>query len=651
MVAIFIEFIMQELQIADLIVFLSVFLGGSVVVHYLTKRFSLPYTIIIFGIGLLIQTSKSYLPFQIHFSLSTDTIFFVLLPFLLFESALHIKFHQFRIQFKTISFISTFGLLFSIFTIGFLLPIFIGLPLPVALLFGAIISATDPVAVLALFKTLPVPHRLALLVDGESMLNDGTGVIAFKLVSTFVLGGVAFSSGKLAGSLGNFMYVFLGAMILGVIVGYITSRIIKRVRTDKVASTTITIAAALGSFVLAEHFLHVSGVITTVITGLLVGNLATVRMNFQVRHFIEEMWDYISFLANTLVFFFIGYIFQINEFLGNPAFYLLAVFVVLLGRVATTYISYGITNVIPGFRDEQNVPLRWQHLINWGGLRATIPILLVFTLPDSYQYKEVLTNLTLATVLFTLAINGTTSAWLLKKLGLHLPSRDEEIIEKELAIFHAEESKEKLHELESNEFDKILLNSVEATIQKREEEERDALLKIVDPKDFLKSLKKYAIAIERHRLEELLEENHLSEDAYFEFEAELDLQEDALERVDEAGYRTSSHKSFRRRLLRAKAVANAFPLVKSLIGFSPEAVILNRYQLLKARIITSEAVLSYFLKVKRIISDKKLLKELDTIVKTHNEHTERNRGQMLELKTQNKDLIEQYQLQLISKII
>lgn len=642
---------MEELHIADLTVFLTIFLGVAVLTHRLTQRFKLPYTIIVFVLGLVLQATNHLLPFPIHFRLNTDTIFFVLLPFLLFESALHIKFHQFRLQFKTISFISTFGLLFSIFTIGFLLPLLIGLPLPVALLFGAIISATDPVAVLALFKTLPVPRRLALLVDGESMFNDGTGVIAFKLVSAFVIGGTAFSSGKIAGSLGNFIYVFFGAMLLGAILGFVTSKLIRVVRKDKVAATSLTIAAALGSFVVAEHFFHISGVITTVITGLMVGNLATVRISYQVRNFIEEMWDYISFLSNTLVFFFIGYIFQITEFVTNPLFYLTAVFVVLLGRVATTYLSFAFTNFMPGFKDEPNVPLRWQHLINWGGLRATIPILLVFTLPDNYAFKDVLTNLTLATVLFTLLINGTTAAWVLKKLGLHLQSKDEEIIDRELAIFHAEESKEKLSRLEKHEFSKSIINEVGKNIQEQEENEKNELLQLAEPEVFKKSLKRYSIAIERHRLEELLEENRISENAYFEFESELDMQEDEIEFKEKADDNFNSQKSYRKRLLQAKMIANNFPLINNIFGTSPEELILNRYQLLKARLLTSEAVFSYFEKVKNIIKNRELIIELNKIIELHKGYENHNLSHIKEIEINNKYLIEKYQRSLIKKII
>ena len=598
----------MEHDIVNLVIFITAFLAGSVIVHRITKKFSLPYTITVFLLGLALQATHNYLPFPIDFDLETDVIFFILLPLLLFESALHIKFHQFKLQFKTISFISTFGLLLSVFAIGLLLPLLIGLPLPAAMLFGAVISATDPVAVLALFKTLRVPKRLALLVDGESMFNDGTGVIVFKLVSLFVLGGVAVSSGKIVDSLGNFVYVFFGAIVLGLLLGYFTAKIIGRITNDKIAETTLTIALALGSFVIAEHYFHVSGVITTVLAGITLGNLGISRFSNQVREFIEEIWDYIAFIANTIVFFFIGFIFHLQPFAEKPLYFLLAILVVLFGRVLTTYVSLFLSNRLPAFKDEPNIPLRWQHLVNWGGLRGTIPIILVFTIPESYEYRSELVNLTLAVVLFTLAINGTTSAWLLKKLGLHLSTKDEDIIEHELSIFKAEKNRKKLENLQKEEFKKSIVSAKMKEISVKENIERKALLESADPEIFGLSLKRYAIGIERDKLEKLLKKNHISESAFFDFEAELDLQEDALEfavdnSIQEAGIENKfdDKKSYRKRWLAMKRFAGRYPILSKIFGMTEEEFVLNRYMLLKARILTSSDVFVYFKRIKEII--------------------------------------------------
>jgi len=648
----------MEHGIINLVIFIGAFLAGSVLIHRFTRKVGFPYTVTVFLVGLILHALTPLLPFEFHFNLSTDMIFFILLPFLLFESALHIKFHQFRLQFKTISFISTFGLLMSVFTVGFLLPLFIGLPLPAAMLFGAVISATDPVAVLALFKTLKVPNRLALLVDGESMFNDGTGVIVFKLVSAFVIGGVAVSSQEILGSLWNFGYVFFGAIVLGMVLGYIAAKIIGKILNDKISEITLTIALALGSFVIAEHYFHVSGVITTVLAGITLGNLGIARFSHPVREFSEEMWDYIAFLANTLVFFYIGFIFKLDPFLANPTFYLATIFVVLLGRAATTYVSFALSNVLPGFRDEPNVPMRWQHLINWGGLRGTIPIILVFTIPETYVYREVLINLTLAVVLFTLAINGTTIIWLLQKLRLHLPTEDEEIISHELALFHIEESRAKLQSLEKSEFKKELLDEISRKLADREERERKLLENITNPYVFEKSLLRYAISIERHKLGDLLTTNRINEVAYFQFDTELDLQEDALEFETEESIRGVSksgrlkaNTSYRKRLYAARRFANRFPVISKLVGISEDDEIVNRYQLLNARLLVSNDVLAYLTHVKRFIKKQEFTVKIKNVMDLYGNYSKENAKMLKEIENKYPALINKYQSRVIRKMI
>ena len=400
---------MDSHAIINLALFSGIFLAVTAGLHSLSRKYALPYTVILFLVGFAVSTFHLGELVGLHGSLPTDFIFFLLLPLLLFESALHINFHQFKLQFKTITFISTFGLLISIFVIGLCLPLLIGMPIEVALLFGAVISATDPVAVLALFKTLPVPHRLSLLVDGESMFNDGTGVIAFKLVSSLVIGSIAFNANNMFSSLAQFSYVFVGAIVLGLAVGYLATVVLAQARHDRVVVTTLTVATALGIFVVAEHYLHVSGVISTVMAGTVIGNLGMTKFSSQISHFIEEFWDYVAFVANSVVFFFIGLIYNPHLLIAEPLTIIATILVVLVARSISVYVSFALTNHLPLFKGEPNVPMRWQHLINWGGLRGTIPIVLVFTIPDSYIYKDEIVTLTLASSLLRL-INFRCSA-------------------------------------------------------------------------------------------------------------------------------------------------------------------------------------------------------------------------------------------------
>jgi CPA1 family monovalent cation:H+ antiporter len=386
----------MEEELIYIILFISAFLIITGFIQRLTAKWSfLPYTVALLLAGVIGQYFVKLTHIPVEFELSSSVIYYVLLPLLLFESAFHINFHQFKLQFKTITFFATFGLLISVFVIGYVLAFAVGYPLPMAILFGAIISATDPIAVISMFKTLGAPKRLSLVADGESMLNDATGVIAFKVVSAFVLAGSALQSSTLLESTWSFIYVFVGSLIFGAIVGYFFSKLIEKIENDRVIETTMTVACALGSFVAAEHFFHFSGVISCVMAGIVVGNLGKTKFSPGVREFVEEFWSYFAFLSVSLVFFFATFNLDFLIFSKNPIIIIWAIVAVLVGRAISIYGSALITNNTPFFKDEPNIPMSWQHILNWGGLRGVIPLVLAYSLPEDFKYRSAIFSFSL----------------------------------------------------------------------------------------------------------------------------------------------------------------------------------------------------------------------------------------------------------------
>ncbi|MBP9798258.1 cation:proton antiporter, partial [Candidatus Woesebacteria bacterium] len=301
----------------ELIIFSTLFLVGIAFLTPLTRKTSFPYTVSLLLVGFIAQFFTHGLALESHIVLSPDVIFFVLLPILLFEGAFHINFHQFRLQFKTITAFATLGLLISIFVVAFGLSYLFGLDFGAALLFGAIISSTDPIAVLALFKHLGGPKRLALLADGESMFNDATGVVAFRVISAFILANKAFTSGAIIDGIGTFIYIFIGSILMGLLLGYLTSIFIAKVENDPLVESTLTVALALGSFTFAEHYFHLSGVITTVMAGITLSHIGRTRISPNVMHFIKELWGFLGFISVSLVFFFAAYNLNLSIFSEN----------------------------------------------------------------------------------------------------------------------------------------------------------------------------------------------------------------------------------------------------------------------------------------------------------------------------------------------
>jgi len=632
----------------DLIIFSGLFFVGIALMSPLTKKYSFPYTIALLIVGFLSQQLLHVFHIETHLVLSPDIIFFVLLPILLFEGALHINFHQFRLQFKTITALSTFGLLLSIFIVAFGLARLANIPFEVALLFGAIISSTDPIAVLALFKHLGGPKRLSLLADGESMFNDATGVVAFRVISGFVLAGQAFTSDAILAGFGSFAYIFTGSIILGLLMGYITSEVIRRIDNDPLVEAVLTAALAIGSFVVAEHFFHLSGVITTVMAAITLGHVGRTRISHKTVHFIEELWGFLGFICVSLVFFFASFNLDVSIFTDNYMAVIYAVLMVLIGRAVSVYATCFLTNNLPLFKDEPNVPLSWQHILNWGGLRGVIPLVLVYSLPESYVYREQLLAFTMGSLLFTLLFNGITIKNLLLSLKLHLPKNEEEIITYESEVFAADATLKKLDELNPQDYDKKLIVDMKKNITQSQDKLRKKLLKIGDADEVFVSLRLQSLDIQRNTVRELHNQRYINENVFYEYDLQLDMQQDALEYPEVYAEEISSAKSFRTRLKRIQSVAKSMPLFKKIAAESKDQLVEERYSLLKARIIANKEVLEYLAKCEKIFDSKKnIVQKVKMVESMYNSHQKNNKNEIGTIEKKYPRIVSSYQKKLL----
>lgn len=652
-------------MLVELVMFIGLFLVLTAVLQNFSSRTGFPYTVALLIVGLLAQGLVHFARLGFEMDLSPNFIYFFLLPILLFESAIHINFHQFRLQFKTISFLATFGLLVSIFATGMGAVWALKIPLGPALLFGALISATDPIAVLALFKSLGAPKRLALLVEGESMLNDATAVIVFRIIAATVLGGTALAASVeevplgLINSTSEFAYVFVGSLLLGGALGYATSKAIEQVTNDRIFETTLTVALAISSFVVAEHWLGLSGVIATVAAGIYVGNFGKTKISGGVIKFIEEMWEYSGFFAVSLIFFFTAFNLDVDLLAGSLSKLGYVILIILIARSLAVYTSFYLTNSLPWFRDEPNVPARWQHVINWGGLRGIIPLVLVYTLPDSFVYKSDFLAFTLAAFMFTLLVNALSINWLLAKLKLHLPAHGEAIIEEEMAIFAVEEAERKLRSLPADEFDADVVSRVNKELNKEELKHERLLLKLATTEELQMSLKLQALNIEQSTIERLYELGHINESVYYDLEIELDLQRDALEFPEVASGRgympgglIDTSRSFRKRLRNWQLAVRTLPLVKNFLQMSERGLIEERLSLLKARVVASEAVLDYLERVKgSFMSRKRALQSIKAVKREHMNYIKSNETKLKELEKQYPRITKDYQKRLVYTLI
>ncbi|MDQ5900974.1 MAG: Sodium:proton antiporter [Patescibacteria group bacterium] len=649
---------MDQHHFIESVIFIGAFLAAIGILQFVTKKISFPFTVALLLAGFVTQFASHFFHIGGILTLSPDIIFFVLLPILLFEASLHINIHEFKRQFKTITFLATFGLLVSIFVVGVALAFFLGMPLPVALLFGALISATDPIAVLALFKSLGAPKRLALLADGESMFNDATAVIAFRVISTCAVAQTAFRPLTLVESTAQFLYVFIGSIILGAIIGFVSSWLFERLKVDRILLASVTTGVAIFSFAGAEHFFHLSGVITTVIAGVIVGNIGRRRVSGEVMHYIEEFWEYAGFFALSLVFFFAAYQLDLSLFQSQLPSLAFVIFVVLVARAISVYLTAYLSNKLPFFNDEPNIPMSWQHILNWGGLRGVIPLVLVYSLPDNFAFKETFLQFTFATLLFTLFVNGLTIKSLLVKLKLHLPRKEEQIIADELALFEIDEKRQKLNQLSSKEFSSTVISHMEKELKIQESKYKNELLSLSTPEEFLTSLKLQALSIERASLRKLFEQGRFTEVVFHEFESELDIQQDALEYPGLHGMRTIGREgminagaSFRKKVFKLRKFATSFGWLSRFLDLTEDSIIRDRYGLLRARLFTSFAVLDYLDRVEKIMTGKELKKAIDVVRSMQKKFIASNNSEVVELEKKYPHIALTYQQKTIQTLI
>lgn len=373
-------------------------------VAMVAQRLRVPYALALVITGLLIG-APHLLP-SAH--LEPELLFTFLLPPLLFEAAIQIRAGHLQREWRPITLYALVGTLLSTGFVGVLAWQFLGLPLPTALLFGALISPTDPISVIAVFKRLGVGKRLSLLVEAESLFNDGVAVVVFQVLLAFAISG-GFS---VTDSLIRFFVVVLGGAATGAAIGALASRV-TRYFDDHLLEITLTTIVAFGSYLCAET-LHVSGVIAVVVAGLVVGNYGIqTGMSASTRLAVGSFWEYLAFAVNSVVFLLIGIEVTVVNVLGSLWGVLGAAVIVLVGRAVAVYSLSVAANGLG-----ERIPGPWQHVLVWAGLRGALSMALVLGLPATLPGRDLLVVLTFGVVLLSLLVQGLSLAPLLDRLGL-----------------------------------------------------------------------------------------------------------------------------------------------------------------------------------------------------------------------------------------
>lgn len=393
--------------------FLIWLLIAASVIAMLAERLRIPYTVSLVLGGLLLGALRLPLlsPLQAGHRpdwLTPDVILIVFLPALVFEASLKIDVRSLIGDFVPLLLLVTLGVLMATLVTGYLVHWATGLPVLTALLFGSIISATDPISVLAIFKDLKTVGRLSLIIESESLLNDGTAVVLFEIL----LAGIVAGNLSIAKGAGHFLLAVIVGGALGITLGYVASKITATIDNPQIEITLTTIVA-YGSYLLAHH-LHLSGVIASGAAGLMVGNFGAKKgMSAQSLAAMQSFWEYVSFVINSLVFLLIGLEVHVGALLHAWRPVLFAIAAVLIGRSLSVYLSVPISNLFA-----RRIPLRWQHVAVWGGLRGALALALALSLDSAFPDRNQILDLTFGVVIFSILVQGLTMKPFLRMLSI-----------------------------------------------------------------------------------------------------------------------------------------------------------------------------------------------------------------------------------------
>jgi len=375
----------------------------SALVAMLTRRVRLPYTVGLVLAGMVLYFSHVY----IKWHLSKELIFSVFLPPLVFEAALFIHWREFKKDLPLIALLATAGVSLSAAVTAVGMHYAFDWDWGSAIVFGVLIAATDPVSVIATFKEARVHGRLRLLIEAESLLNDGTAAVAFVAVLGILKGGHA----DVISITGALLMTIVGGVTVGTLVGFGLMFLAGRT-PDYLVELTFTTLAAYGSFFVAEHY-HCSGVLASLSAGLVVGNYrSSASISDAGRHTLGPFWEFVAFVANSLIFLLIGAQEAQQHFAGIWLPIIAAICLVTLGRAVAIYPLCAAF-----FRSRLKVDRKHQHVLFWGGLRGALALALALALPNDTPNHDAIITVTFAVVAFSVFVQGLTINPLLKKLG------------------------------------------------------------------------------------------------------------------------------------------------------------------------------------------------------------------------------------------
>jgi monovalent cation:H+ antiporter, CPA1 family len=417
--------VVEQVQILILLLIMTL------LVALFSRLLRVPYTLLLVIVGFVVGL-LSFLP---HEHIDPNLVLYVFIPALLFEGAWNAELDRLEADWLPIALLAIPGMVLSLLVVAVVLHFGIGLEWLLALLVGAIVAPTDPVAIIALFQQLGVPDRLRTLVEGESIFNDGTGGAAYELILAVLLptlglaeasGTTSFLNTPFLGIAGEVLWLIFGGLLLGIGVGWVASHLVRRV-DDRLIVITITVAVAYAIYLLGTA-LHTSGLLSVVGAGLVMGSYG--RKNAMSPRTIEaadDVWEFINYLANSLLFLLLGFELALTNLAQSFPGIFFGLLGAIIGRVLMIYLFIPLQDVLARwwahrtserptrFLRPRPVPSAWRPVMVLSGLRGALSLALVLSLPEEIAKRNLLTDIVYGIILVTLLGQGLTLRVLLPR--------------------------------------------------------------------------------------------------------------------------------------------------------------------------------------------------------------------------------------------
>jgi CPA1 family monovalent cation:H+ antiporter len=408
----------------ELIRLFVLLVGAAALVTLLARRINLPYTVALVAFGIV----AGVLAQPLRVEITPQLVLVVLLPALIFEASYQTDFGKLRPSLVGVALLAGPGVLVSASIIAAALHFGAGLAPTQAFVVGAMLSATDPAAVIATFKRLDSPRRLATLVEAESVFNDGTGIVVFALAVDFVSRPVGPAEIGL-----TFVWVVIASAALGALAGFATSRILPTVG-DHLIEISLSVVLAYGTY-LAADAIHLSGVIATAVAGIVLGSYGRKNgLSPRTEEALDTVWEFVAFLATAFIFLVVGFAISIRALVDVASPIAWAFAAALAGRALIVYGLLGAWRLVrpqprpskrppkprdrhAPAREEAAIPIDWLHVVFWSGLRGAVSTALALSLPLDFPNRSEMQGITFGVVLITLLLQATTAELVVARWG------------------------------------------------------------------------------------------------------------------------------------------------------------------------------------------------------------------------------------------